>query len=265
MEMKKYILPILLLYAGTSLAQTLPVTISATPTTGVAPADVVLSWTSPLGSQCTAAGGWTGAKADNGTQTITAVTISTNYTLNCTAPNASAVLTWVPPTQNVDNTPLTNLASYKILKANSVAELATVTPIVVLAPASTYTINGITAGSFVFGVKATTSAGVDSDMSNTIGKIITLGTGTASIAVTINNKPKPPVLSTVAQLAYSVTADWNTFKFARSKQIGTVPLGTVCDAAKALPEDGWYAIPITAVKYTGTSRPAYVVGKCAII
>ncbi len=58
-------------------------TFSANPTSIISGQSSTLSWSSTNANSCTASGGWSGAKATSGTQSISP-TISTTYTLACT-------------------------------------------------------------------------------------------------------------------------------------------------------------------------------------
>jgi hypothetical protein len=85
-----------------------------------------LKWTTSHADTCTASGGWTGAKATTGSQQVGPISASTTFTLSCSGAGGSVVrmlsvgviadvgLTWIAPTENVDGTPLTDLAGYRI-------------------------------------------------------------------------------------------------------------------------------------------------------
>ncbi len=87
---------------------------------------VVLNWNSTQATSCTASGGWTGDLSVSGSQTVGPLTQNTTFTLGCTDGSATAIqmltvsvsgllaLNWQAPTENVDGTPLTDLASYRI-------------------------------------------------------------------------------------------------------------------------------------------------------
>jgi len=81
-------------------------------------------------TSCTASGDWSGNKAATGSETINASTIDSQFTLTCSGAggtvndtvivtvvlnnNGTALLSWTPPTENTDGSPLTDLAGYKI-------------------------------------------------------------------------------------------------------------------------------------------------------
>ena len=175
--------------------------LTASPSTGIGAADVTLTWSSTGAASCVAAGAWSGTKALTGTQVVTGVTATSTFTLTCTEASASAVLTWTPPTKNTDGSTLTNLAAYKVYHAATSAGVATATPVVVTAPASTYTVTGLSAGERYFGIKASNSAGVDSDLSNLASKTIVLAAAVANATVTISTKPEAPTLLTIEPMA----------------------------------------------------------------
>jgi hypothetical protein len=232
--MKSWVLAVLLLLSF-SVASAQTVTLTATPASGVGTATPTLTWSTdgfPTGATvtCTASGGWTGAKASAGTQTLPAVTADTTFTLTCSGGTTPATVSWTPPTQNENGTPLTNLSSYKVFAANAAAGVPSATPTTVTAPASSYVVSGLSAGTWYFGVKAVNSAGVESVMSNIASKAITAISASASAAVTVTPRPNPPTNVTVAVVTglnmapvYSVTA-----KNKLSALMGFADLGTPC-------------------------------------
>ena len=88
---------------------------------------VQLSWSSAGASECQASGGWAGAQPLQGSTVVGPLNSGTTFTLSCSGSGGSAVamlsvgvtgvitLKWAPPTENVDGTPLTDLAGYRIL------------------------------------------------------------------------------------------------------------------------------------------------------
>lgn len=136
-----------------------------------------LTWqTTPAATSCTASGdaAWEGTKAGSGTQTLAPFPTTTpkSYALICHWPGqSSALLTWTPPTQNTDGTSLTNLAGYRIHYGTAAANLAQT---VQLANASqtSFTIDSLADGTWFFGVRAYTSQGSESALSNIVSKVI---------------------------------------------------------------------------------------------
>jgi hypothetical protein len=87
------------------------------------------------------------------------------------ATTGSATLSWTPPTTNSDGTPLVNLAGFRILYGQASRQYSQVLDIAspVIATAM---IENLSAGTWYFAVKAYTSAGVESDVSNEASKTI---------------------------------------------------------------------------------------------
>ena len=83
----------------------------------------------------------------------------------------SATVTWTAPTQNTDATPLTDLASYRVVygrAANTLDQSATVNN----AGITSYTVDGLSQGTWYFAVVAVNTLGVESDPSNVASKTI---------------------------------------------------------------------------------------------
>lgn len=100
----------------------------------------------------------------------TAVTAGATTPPPPTPTTGSATLEWTPPTTNTDNTPLTNLAGYRIEYGlgGALDQVA-----VVNNPALTsYIVTGLGSGSWSFAVRAYTSGGAVSDRSNVATKSI---------------------------------------------------------------------------------------------
>jgi hypothetical protein len=231
---------LLLSVASIALVQAAPtVTLTASPTSGISPLSVVLTWTSTGASVCTASGGWSGTKALNGTQTMASVLTSKTYTLTCAEGNGTAKATWVAPTLNTDGSALTNLAGFKLYYANTAAGVPTATPVTINDKlATTYTVTGLAAGTWYFGMKAFTTAGIDSVMSAQATKVVSLASAVASASVTVNTQPQPPVLT-----VDTVVRRWGPTLNKPRQYAGTVDLGEVCGSLKKR-VDGpdWYVI-----------------------
>ena len=83
----------------------------------------------------------------------------------------SATLSWVAPTQNTDGTALTNLAGYRIAYGTSASALNQT--IELSNPSlTTYVVDDLAPGTWYFAVKAYTSAGAESALSNVASKTI---------------------------------------------------------------------------------------------
>ena len=80
-------------------------------------------------------------------------------------------LSWTPPTQNTDGTALTNLAGYRIHYGNNAAALDR-TISIGSAGIALYVVENLAPGTWYFAVKALSSAGVESDFSATVSKVL---------------------------------------------------------------------------------------------
>ena len=85
--------------------------------------------------------------------------------------SGSATLRWAEPTTNTNGTPLTNLAGYRILYGENSSNLDQ--SVDINGPTSTqYVISNLAAGTWYFAIKAVTSAGVESPLSDVVGATI---------------------------------------------------------------------------------------------
>ena len=87
------------------------------------------------------------------------------------ATSGSATLSWTPPTQNTDGSTLTNLQGYRIYYGTSSSALSK-TIDVSGAGMSRYVVESLAAGTYYFAIKAITTAGAESSMSNVVSKKI---------------------------------------------------------------------------------------------
>jgi hypothetical protein len=85
--------------------------------------------------------------------------------------NGSATVTWTTPTQNTDDSPLTNLAGYVVVYGQSQSNLDQQVTIS-NASANSQTVANLTSGTWYFGVIAVNSDGAQSDLSNIGSKTI---------------------------------------------------------------------------------------------
>jgi hypothetical protein len=85
--------------------------------------------------------------------------------------NGSATLNWVAPTENTDNSPLTNLAGYRLTYGRSATQMDQSVNIS-NAGLTTYTVNNLATGTWYFALYAQASTGAESDASNTASKTI---------------------------------------------------------------------------------------------
>lgn len=257
---------LLLLSVLGSFVHAQTVSLTAAPTSAIGSTPVTLTWsTTPTATSCTASGDWTGAKAASGTQTLAAITASKSYTLTCSFPTSAAVqFSWVPPTTNTDNSPLTNLASYKLYFGTSATTLSQ--SIGVSAPASGATVPGLASGTWFFAVTAISSTGKESAKSNTATKAVPalVASATAPVTVTPDTTPNPPAnLTVVEPLAFNVVPNFQQFTFQRGSYAGKVRIGSSCDESRTT-KDGYTVI--SRPRSTVTPRPqagTVLVARCA--
>ena len=82
-----------------------------------------------------------------------------------------AELSWTPPTANVDGTPITNLAGYRVAYGQSASSL-TQSIDIPSREITSATIENLSAGTWYFAVKAYTTSAVESELSNLAQKTI---------------------------------------------------------------------------------------------
>ncbi|HEU4603937.1 MAG TPA: putative Ig domain-containing protein [Steroidobacteraceae bacterium] len=92
-------------------------------------------------------------------------------TVKSTATTGSATLSWTPPTRNTDGSTLTNLAGYKIYYGTSSGAMNKTVQIS-NAGVSSYVIENLSPATYYFAVKAYTTTGVESALSNTASKVV---------------------------------------------------------------------------------------------
>jgi hypothetical protein len=157
-----------------------------------------LSWQSEALS-CEASGDteWQGTKAGSGSVTLSAAptTQARAFALVCATPeDTQAFLTWTPPTRNTDGTTLTNLAGYRLLYGNA-ANALNRTAQIDNAGASSYTLSNLAPGDWFFALRAFTTQGAESVLSNVTSK--TTRAGVEWSQQTGVKVPEAPVLSSV--------------------------------------------------------------------
>jgi len=92
-------------------------------------------------------------------------------TVSAVAATGSVTLNWTPPTANTDSTALTNLAGYTIIYGTSASSL-TQTVQVPNASATSYTVTGLTSGTWYFSVISYNSVGEQSVPSNPVSDVV---------------------------------------------------------------------------------------------
>ena len=176
--------------AGGSVSQTATVmmiagppsiTLSANPPGVPRNTSTTLSWTSANVTSCAGSGGWSGAKAVSGSESVGPISQDTTYTLNCTGSNGNAVamttvslreavLSWQAPTKNVDGSTLTNLSGYKIYygtASNNYPQTVSVSG----ASTTTWTVS-LAPGTYYFAMTAVDSTGAESAKTNEVSKTV---------------------------------------------------------------------------------------------
>ena len=83
----------------------------------------------------------------------------------------SATLTWLPPTQNSDGTPLTDLAGYKVLWGTQ-SGAYTYSATIMNPGITTYLVDQLVPATYYFAVTALNSSGVESTFSNEASKMV---------------------------------------------------------------------------------------------
>jgi hypothetical protein len=73
-------------------------------------------------------------------------------------------LNWGTPTTNTDGTALTNLAGYRIMYGTSASNLGTTVQVGL--GLSSYTVDGLSSGTWYFSIKSYSSSGTESAPSN---------------------------------------------------------------------------------------------------
>ena len=216
----------------------------------------VLTWsTNPVAASCVASGGWSGSKAVSGTQTLPAISASTNYTLTCTWGTGSASVSWVAPTTNNNGSALTNLAGFRVYYGTSSTALTRNTLIDDMTRRSA-TISALAPGTWYFAVRAFNSNNAESDNSNVATKTVTGSTAARTVNITITQTtPVPPptgALVTTSVDVYDVVQQSNGTWSTRAI-VGRIALGRACSAAFTA-NGGYYQINRSEVTMNGT-RP----------
>ena len=146
-----------------------------------------LDWSSTDVTSCTASGDWSGNKAATGSETINASTIDSQFTLTCSGAggtvndtvivtvvlnnNGTALLSWTPPTENTDGSPLTDLAGYKIYYGASPCSYSDT--ITINNPGLTsYLVENLANTDWFFVMTAFNSSGIESSYSTETSKTI---------------------------------------------------------------------------------------------
>lgn len=141
-------------------------------------AATTLTWSTTNASSCSASGGWNGSRSLSGSQSTGPVNANTTYSLTCSGAGGTAVsmitisvtgrltLNWQAPTENVDGTPLTDLAGYRIHYGPASRSYTGDAP--VANPSATSTTISLPSGTYYVAMTAFDAQGNESAYSNEI-------------------------------------------------------------------------------------------------
>jgi len=163
------------------------VSLSANQTSVVLNGSTTLNWNSTNATDCTASGDWSGIKGTSGSETISALTTDSQFTLTCSGAggtvndtvnvsvvlnnNGTASLSWAPPTENTDGSPLTDLAGYKIHYGTSPGSYGNT--ITINNPGLTsHLIENLASSDWYFVMTSFNSSGIESNYSTEVSKTI---------------------------------------------------------------------------------------------
>lgn len=169
---------------------------SVTPVTGFAPLEVMVQWDVPAAQNCQAGGSWSGAKAAQGSETITLDAGQHSFTLACSrliGPPAKgqAVVSWVPATKKVDGTDYDNPKGVVITRN-------TTETVVTPASVRTYTFTNLDPGEHTFRAQSLDTEGNRSEYTPSVTKIIPntptpVAWSAAPVSFTVEAEAPPPV------------------------------------------------------------------------
>ena len=240
--------------------------LTGAPTAGSGSVSVKLSWATKDAVKCTASGLWSGDKPLTGSETVVATTTG-EFVLTCvgtgTTITAPVNLSWKAPTQNTDNTPLTNLAGFRIYYGPGTNNLET--KVTLNQPNLERTsIDVGKAGTYYFAITAFATTGAESDFSKRVSKTIESVTTQAPtvqnvVPVTVTTVPNPPTdLVVIDAQVYRLDQALNAVRLVN---VGTAPLGAKCD--KGVTMMGYYRVDRSLVTLkAGQFRPNVALAKC---
>lgn len=224
--------------ASAGLAQQLPIpTISVTPTSGQGSVVPTVTWNSTGATACQATGGWSGVKATSGSQVLPAAVTNTVYSIQCSSATGEATLSWIAPTARTDNTPLTNLAGYRIYSGATATNTTQIAQ--VLVPNLSRVITGLAPGLTYFQMTAYDSANIESAKTNAVSKnVVGLTSPVASATLTIQSLPNPPGTVTILAAVFEFQTIKNQLRFVK---VGVTTQGVAC--AREVTQPFWEIAP----------------------
>jgi hypothetical protein len=162
-------------------AATPTVLLTASPPGVPAGGTTSLSWTSANVTACTASGAWSGARATSGTEDSGPISTDQTFQLTCDGPGGRALamttvtvqlasLSWDAPTENVDGTPLDDLAGFNLYWG--AASRTYGVPVALSDPNATSHSIELSAGTYYFAMTALDLDGNESAFSNEVSKVI---------------------------------------------------------------------------------------------
>ena len=171
----------------TVAAPTPTLSFSASPVTVAQNGSTTLSWSSTDSTSCTASGDWSGNKGVSGSETMSSLMIDRQFTLTCSGAggtvadtinvtvvlsnSGTALLSWTPPTENTDGSPLTDLAGYKIHYGTSPGSYNNT--VTINNPGLTsYLIENLASSDWYFVMKSFNNSGIESSFSTEVSKTI---------------------------------------------------------------------------------------------
>ncbi len=182
---------------------------------------------------------------------VSAQTVCPNAPTTC--PAGAACLTWVPPTQNTDGSPIGTIKAYTIHYGTSATALTLSRTVNITFQGACYVfLTGLQPNTYYIAMRTVRSDDATSELSNVVSKTI------ASVPVT--PPPNPPASLTVGNAPAEVFQIVGTVDQVQLLPVGTVPANTQCIAAQQV--NGRFAVPRAAVTWYGSVKPQVVVASC---
>lgn len=196
-----FVIAILVALGGvlsTASAQSLQFGTSVTSGDGVV--STTLNWSAPGASTCTAsstpATSFAGLRDATGSEAVAAIAFSTVFRMSCVWPGDRRVtLSWTPPAENTNGTPLTDLAGYDVFYGKCPQTPTPVEQISLDNPSvNSHVIEDLQPGEYCFWVVAVNEAGRYSENSNIATKTIAADAN-ATESIEIQVYPVPAAVS----------------------------------------------------------------------